>query len=225
MIRLKHIYKSYPLGENQVEVLRDVSLHIRPREFVSILGPSGSGKSTLMNIIGCLDVPDSGDYILDGEYVDNCTEDQLSEIRGKKIGFIFQQFNLLPELTAYENVEMPLLYHRLTTAQRRERVETTLAQVGLSDRMSHKPSQLSGGQQQRVAIARVLAMEPSIILADEPTGNLDSSSGKEIMEIIRGLWEAGNTIVLITHDIHVADQAQRKIFVRDGEVSGKEPAV
>ena len=225
MIRLKHIYKSYPLGENQVEVLRDVSLHIRPREFVSILGPSGSGKSTLMNIIGCLDVPDSGDYILDGEYVDNCTEDQLSEIRGKKIGFIFQQFNLLPELTAYENVEMPLLYHRLTVAQRRERVETTLAQVGLSDRMSHKPSQLSGGQQQRVAIARVLAMEPSIILADEPTGNLDSSSGKEIMEIIRGLWEAGNTIVLITHDIHVADQAQRKIFVRDGEVSGKEPAV
>ena len=208
-----------------MEVLRDVSLHIRPREFVSILGPSGSGKSTLMNIIGCLDVPDSGDYILDGEYVDNCTEDQLSEIRGKKIGFIFQQFNLLPELTAYENVEMPLLYHRLTTAQRRERVETTLAQVGLSDRMSHKPSQLSGGQQQRVAIARVLAMEPSIILADEPTGNLDSSSGKEIMEIIRGLWEAGNTIVLITHDIHVADQAQRKIFVRDGEVSGKEPAV
>ena len=225
MIRLKHIYKSYPLGENQVEVLRDVSLHIRPREFVSILGPSGSGKSTLMNIIGCLDVPDSGDYILDGEYVDNCTEDQLSEIRGKKIGFIFQQFNLLPELTAYENVEMPLLYHRLTTAQRRERVETTLAQVGLSDRMSHKPSQLSGGQQQRVAIARVLAMEPSIILADEPTGNLDSASGQEIMEIIRGLWEAGNTIVLITHDIHVADQAQRKIFVRDGEVSGKEPAV
>ncbi len=225
MIRLKHIYKSYPLGESQVEVLRDVSLHIRPREFVSILGPSGSGKSTLMNIIGCLDVPDSGDYILDGEYVDNCTEDQLSEIRGKKIGFIFQQFNLLPELTAYENVEMPLLYHRLTAAQRRERVETTLAQVGLSDRMGHKPSQLSGGQQQRVAIARVLAMEPSIILADEPTGNLDSSSGKEIMEIIRGLWEAGNTIVLITHDTHVADQAQRKIYVRDGEVSGKEPAV
>ena len=225
MIRLKHIYKSYPLGESQVEVLRDVSLHIRPREFVSILGPSGSGKSTLMNIIGCLDVPDSGDYILDGEYVDNCTEDQLSEIRGKKIGFIFQQFNLLPELTAYENVEMPLLYHRLTAAQRRERVETTLAQVGLSDRMGHKPSQLSGGQQQRVAIARVLAMEPSIILADEPTGNLDSSSGKEIMEIIRGLWEAGNTIVLITPDTHVSDQAQRKIYVRDGEVSGKEPAV
>ena len=210
MIRLKHIYKSYPLGDTTVDVLQDVSLHIRPREFVSILGPSGSGKSTLMNIIGCLDVPDSGDYLLDGEYVDDCTEDQLSEIRGKKIGFIFQQFNLLPELTA---------------AQRRERVEATLAQVGLSDRMDHRPSQLSGGQQQRVAIARVLAMEPSIILADEPTGNLDSASGKEIMDIIQGLWKAGNTIVLITHDTQVADQAQRKIYARDGKVSGKEPAL
>ena len=225
MIRLKHIYKSYPLGDATVDVLQDVSLHIRPREFVSILGPSGSGKSTLMNIIGCLDVPDSGDYLLDGEYVDDCTEDQLSEIRGKKIGFIFQQFNLLPELTAFENVEMPLLYHHLAAAQRRERVEATLAQVGLSDRMDHRPSQLSGGQQQRVAIARVLAMEPSIILADEPTGNLDSASGKEIMDIIQGLWKAGNTIVLITHDTQVADQAQRKIYVRDGKVSGKEPAL
>ncbi len=225
MIRLKHIYKSYPLGDTTVDVLQDVSLHIRPREFVSILGPSGSGKSTLMNIIGCLDVPDSGDYLLDGEYVDDCTEDQLSEIRGKKIGFIFQQFNLLPELTAFENVEMPLFYHHLTAAQRRERVEATLAQVGLSDRMDHRPSQLSGGQQQRVAIARVLAMEPSIILADEPTGNLDSASGKEIMDIIQGLWKAGNTIVLITHDTQVADQAQRKIYVRDGKVSGKEPAL
>ena len=159
------------------------------------------------------------------EYVDDCTEDQLSEIRGKKIGFIFQQFNLLPELTAFENVEMPLLYHHLTAAQRRERVEATLAQVGLSDRMDHRPSQLSGGQQQRVAIARVLAMEPSIILADEPTGNLDSASGKEIMDIVQGLWKAGNTIVLITHDTQVADQAQRKIYVRDGKVSGKEPAL
>ena len=225
MIRLKHIYKSYPLGDTTVDVLQDVSLHIRPREFVSILGPSGSGKSTLMNIIGCLNVPDSGDYLLDGEYVDYCTEDQLSEIRGKKIGFIFQQFNLLPELTAFENVEMPLLYHHLTEAQRRERVEATMAQVGLSDRMDHRPSQLSGGQQQRVAIARVLAMEPSIILADEPTGNLDSASGKEIMDIIQGLWQTGNTIVLITHDTQVADQAQRKIYVRDGKVSGKEPAL
>ena len=225
MIRLKHIYKSYPLGDATVDVLKDVNLHVRPQEFVSILGPSGSGKSTLMNIIGCLDVADSGEYLLDGECVDDCTEDQLSEIRGKKIGFIFQQFNLLPELTAYENVEMPLLYHKLTAAQRKERVERTLAQVGLSDRMDHRPSQLSGGQQQRVAIARVLAMEPSIILADEPTGNLDSRSGREIMDILGRLWQAGNTIVLITHDTQVANEAQRKVYVHDGILSTKEMAL
>ena len=225
MIRLKHIYKSYPLGDATVDVLKDVNLHVRPQEFVSILGPSGSGKSTLMNIIGCLDVADSGEYLLDGEYVDDCTEDQLSEIRGKKIGFIFQQFNLLPELTAYENVEMPLLYHKLTAAQRKERVERTLSQVGLSDRMDHRPSQLSGGQQQRVAIARALAMEPSIILADEPTGNLDSHSGREIMDILGRLWQAGNTIVLITHDTQVANEAQRKVYVHDGILSTKEMAL
>ena len=219
MIRLKHIYKSYSLGEVDVPVLQDVNLHVKAKEFVSILGPSGSGKSTLMNLIGCLDVPDSGDYILDGEYVDNCTENELSEIRGEKIGFIFQQFNLLPDLTAYENVEMPLLYRKLSAAERRERVLETLKQVGLEERMHHKPSQLSGGQQQRVAIARVLAARPSIILADEPTGNLDSASGREIMGIIRGLWKAGNTIVLITHDINVANQAERKVYVRDGRLS------
>ena len=225
MIRLKYIYKSYPLGDATVDVLKDVNLHVRPQEFVSILGPSGSGKSTLMNIIGCLDVADSGEYLLDGEYVDDCTEDQLSEIRGKKIGFIFQQFNLLPELTAYENVEMPLLYHKLTAAQRKARVERTLSQAGLSDRMDHRPSQLSGGQQQRVAIARVLAMEPSIILADEPTGNLDSHSGREIMDILGRLWQAGNTIVLITHDTQVANEAQRKVYVHDGILSTKEMAL
>ncbi len=222
MIRLKHIYKSYPLGEETVDVLHDINLHVKPKEFVSILGPSGSGKSTLMNIIGCLDIPDKGDYILDGEYVDSCTEDELSEIRGKKIGFIFQQFNLLPELTAYENVEMPLLYHKLTPAERSERVERTLAQVGLTERMHHKPTQLSGGQQQRVAIARVLAAEPSIILADEPTGNLDSTSGTEIMNIIKDLHAQGNTIVLITHDINVANEAQRKVYVHDGILTDKE---
>ena len=225
MIKLKHIYKSYTLGELDVPVLQDVNLHVKPHEFVSILGPSGSGKSTLMNIIGCLDIPDSGDYILDGEYVGSCTEDQLSEIRGVKIGFIFQQFNLLPDLTAYENVEMPLLYRKISPAERHEKVMKTLKQVGLEERMQHKPSQLSGGQQQRVAIARVLASEPSIILADEPTGNLDSTSGKEIMGIIQDLWKAGNTIVLITHDIHVANQAGRKVYVRDGRLSDKEAAV
>ena len=222
MIRLKHIYKSYTLGEVDVPVLKNVSLHVKPREFVSILGPSGSGKSTLMNIIGCLDSPDSGDYILDGEYVDSCTEDELSEIRGIKIGFIFQQFHLLPDLTAYENVEMPLLYHKISQAERHKRVMKTLGQVGLEDRMHHKPSQLSGGQQQRVAIARVLASEPSIILADEPTGNLDSTSGNEIMDIIKGLWNDGHTIVLITHDINVANQAGRKVYVHDGILSDKE---
>ena len=222
MIRLKHIYKSYSMGEVEVPVLRDVDLHIKPHEFVSVLGPSGSGKSTLMNIIGCLDVPDSGEYYLDGENVAECSENELSVIRGIKIGFIFQQFNLIPELTAYENVETPLLYRKLTKAERHERVIRTLKQVGLEDRMDHKPTQLSGGQQQRVAIARVLAAEPSIILADEPTGNLDSASGKEIMQIIRGLWQAGNTVVLITHDINVANQAERKVYVRDGVLSDKE---
>ncbi len=222
MIKLKHIYKSYQLGEVCVDVLQDVNLHIKPREFVSILGPSGSGKSTLMNIIGCLDVPDSGEYAIDGEYINNCSENHLCEIRSKKIGFIFQQFNLLPDLTAYENVEMPLLYHKISPTERHERVISTLTQVGLADRMNHKPSQLSGGQQQRVAIARVLAAKPSVILADEPTGNLDSVSGKEIMDIIQCLWKSGNTIVLITHDINVANQAQRKVYVHDGILSDKE---
>jgi len=222
MIKLQHIYKSYRLGEVDVPVLKDVNLHVKPHEFVSVLGPSGSGKSTLMNIIGCLDVADSGTYCLDGACVEHCSEDDLSEIRGKKIGFIFQQFNLLPDLTAYENVEMPLLYHKLTREERHNRVMKTLRQVGLEDRMHHKPSQLSGGQQQRVAIARVLAAEPSIILADEPTGNLDSASGKEIMEVIKSLWKDGNTVVLITHDIHVANQAQRKVYVYDGVLTEEE---
>ncbi len=222
MIILKRICKSYPLGDEVVPVLHNVNLHIKPREFVSILGPSGSGKSTLMNIIGCLDIADEGEYILDGERVEDCSEDELSDIRSRKIGFIFQQFNLLPELTAYENVEMPLLYHKLTAAERRERVLRTLSQVGLSDRMHHKPTQLSGGQQQRVAIARVLAAEPSIILADEPTGNLDSHSGREIMEIIKELHRSGNTIVLITHDINVANEAERRVYVHDGILSDME---
>ncbi len=222
MIRLKHIYKSYMLGDEPLPILKDINLHVRPKEFVSILGPSGSGKSTLMNLIGCLDVADEGDYILDGEYIDNCTEDDLADIRSRKIGFIFQQFNLLPDLTAYENVEMPLLYHDISPAERHERVMRTLTQVGLADRIHHKPTQLSGGQQQRVAIARVLAAEPAIILADEPTGNLDSTSGREIMDIIKGLWRDGHTIVLITHDINVANEAQRRVYVHDGLLSDKE---
>ncbi len=224
MINLKHIYKSYPIGDEELQVLHDINLHIKKNEFVSILGPSGSGKSTLMNIIGCLDVPDSGEYVLDGDNVDSCTEDELSEIRSKKIGFIFQQFNLLPDLNAYENVETPLLYRKMSAAERQETVMETLAQVGLTDRMHHKPSQLSGGQQQRVAIARVLAAKPSIILADEPTGNLDSASGKEIMGIIKSLWQQGNTVVIITHDLNVAKEAQRTLYVYDGVLTEKEVA-
>ena len=222
MIRLKHISKNYYLGEEKVTVLKDINMHVLKNEFVSILGPSGSGQSTLMNIIGCLDVADEGEYLLDGEYIPNCNENQLSEIRSQKIGFIFQQFNLLPELTAYENVEMPLLYHNISASERHERVMSSLEQVGLLDRLKHKPNQLSGGQQQRVAIARVLATKPSIILADEPTGNLDSKSGKEIMDIIIKLWKEGNTIVLITHDHNVANLAQRKIYVHDGKLVTKE---
>ena len=222
MINLRHIYKSYPMGDDELQVLSDVNLHIKEKEFVSILGPSGSGKSILMNIIGCLDVPDSGEYIFDGENVDDCTENELSEIRSKKIGFIFQQFNLLPDLNAYENVEMPLLYRKMSASERRKRVLETLEQVGLTSRMYHKPSQLSGGQQQRVAIARVLAARPSIILADEPTGNLDSASGREILEIIKSLWQQGNTIVMITHDLNIAKEAQRTVYVRDGVLSNKE---
>lgn len=218
MIRLEHITKTYQMGETQVAALSDVSLHIEPREFVSIIGPSGSGKSTLMNIIGCLDIPDSGEYYLDGVDISKCPEKELSTIRNNKIGFIFQQFNLLQKLTAYENVELPLIYQKVSSKERAIRVTEALKKVGLEHRMYHKPTELSGGQQQRVAIARALATKPSIILADEPTGNLDSKSGEEIMNIIHDLYEQGNTIVLITHDQEVANQASRSIAVRDGKI-------
>ncbi len=218
MIQLKDITKTYEMGDSTVYALDKVSLHIKPHEFVSIIGPSGSGKSTLMNMIGCLDIPDSGQYLLEGEDVSGFSENQLSMIRNQKIGFIFQQFNLLPKLTAYENVELPLIYQRIKPQERQMRVEEAMKKVGLIKRMGHRPNQLSGGQQQRVAIARALATKPSIILADEPTGNLDSKSGEEIMEMIHELSEQGNTIVLITHDSNVADQADRSIAVRDGKI-------
>lgn len=220
MIRLEHITKTYQMGETQVAALNDVSIHIEPREFVSIIGPSGSGKSTLMNIIGCLDIPDNGEYYLDGVDISRCQEKELSTIRNNKIGFIFQQFNLLQKLTAYENVELPLIYQKVNSKERAIRVTEALKKVGLWNRMYHKPTELSGGQQQRVAIARALATKPSIILADEPTGNLDSKSGEEIMKIIHDLYEQGNTIVLITHDQEVANQASRSIAVRDGKIVG-----
>ena len=218
MIRMTGIRKEYRMGENIVAALDGVDIHIRPREFVSIIGPSGSGKSTLMNIIGCLDIADEGVYCFDGQEISDYSEDELAAIRNKKIGFVFQQFNLLPKLTARENVELPLVYLGMSAGKRRKRSEEVLGRVGLLDRMHHKPTELSGGQQQRVAIARALAAQPSLILADEPTGNLDSKTGAEVMKLFHELHEAGNTIVLITHDSQIAAQTPRAIHIHDGRV-------
>lgn len=218
MIRIQDVSKIYQVGTEEVRALSHANLEIRAGEFVSIVGPSGSGKSTLMNIIGCLDVADSGSYYLDGQRIEDYTEKELAKIRNQKIGFIFQNFNLLPRMTAEENVELPLIYQGVPQAQRRERAEEALEKVGLLQRKKHMPSELSGGQQQRVAIARALVTTPSIFLADEPTGNLDSRTGKEIMELFHKLHGQGNTIVLITHDEGLANQAQRKIHILDGQV-------
>ncbi len=219
IIRMTDISKIYTIGEEQVHALDRASLHIDAGEFVAIVGPSGSGKSTLMNIMGCLDVADGGEYLLDGLSISAYTERQLTRIRNQKIGFIFQGFNLLGKMTAAENVELPLIYQRLSLQQRRLRVDEALERVGLSDRCNHRPTELSGGQQQRVAIARALATHPAILLADEPTGNLDSRTGEEIMRLFGELRDAGNTIVLITHDSGIAARAQRRIHIKDGHVS------
>jgi len=218
MIRMQGIRKEYRMGESTVAALDGVDIHIRPREFVSIIGPSGSGKSTLMNIIGCLDVADEGEYLLDGQEISDYSEDELAVIRNRKIGFVFQQFNLLPKLTARENVELPLIYQGMPAGRRHARSEEVLERVGLLDRMDHKPAELSGGQQQRVAIARALAGHPSLILADEPTGNLDSKTGAEVMALFHELHAAGNTIVLITHDADIAARTPRAIHIHDGRV-------
>ena len=218
MIDLQDIYKIYRLGDNNVYALDGVSLHIDKHEFVSIIGPSGSGKSTLMNIIGCLDVPTQGHYYLDGNDMSKKSDDELAEIRNSTIGFVFQGFNLLPKLNAMENVELPLIYMDISAKERHERAKKALASVGLEGRIDHKPTELSGGQQQRVAIARALVTEPPIILADEPTGNLDSKSGKEVMEIFKNLHAQGNTIILITHDSGVASQAKRVVRIQDGKL-------
>ena len=218
MIKLEHIFKLYEMGENKVYALDDVSLHVAAHEFVSIIGPSGSGKSTLMNMLGCLDVPTQGRYFLDGTDISKKTDDELAEIRNKKIGFVFQGFNLLPKLTAVENVELPLIYSNVSAKERHEKAKEALAKVGLEGRIDHKPTELSGGQQQRVAIARALITDPPIILADEPTGNLDSKSGKEVMEIFKNLNANGNTIILITHDSGVAAQAKRVVRIQDGKL-------
>ncbi|NCC43784.1 MAG: ABC transporter ATP-binding protein [Clostridia bacterium] len=219
MIRLNEVSKIYQIGEEKVFALDHATLDIQEGEFVSIIGPSGSGKSTMMNIIGCLDTADEGEYVLDGISIEQYTETELARIRNKKIGFIFQNFNLLPRLTAEENVELPLIYQKIKTSERKQRVKEAMERVELSHRMHHKPTELSGGQQQRVAIARALVTQPSLFLADEPTGNLDTATGEEILKLFHELHEAGNTIVLITHDNSVADEAERKIRIRDGKVS------
>ena len=219
MIDIKDLCKIYLVGDERVRALDHATLHIYPHEFVSIIGPSGSGKSTLMNIIGCLDIADAGTYRLDGLPIEAYTENQLAQVRNKKIGFVFQSFNLIPKLTAEENVELPLIYQKVPRAQRQKRVKEALERVGLTQRAKHLPTELSGGQQQRVAIARALVTNPSLILADEPTGNLDSKTSQEIMDIFHELHKQGNTIVLITHDNDVAKQASRVIHILDGQIT------
>ncbi len=224
IIALAGVRKVYDTGAVKVEALRKVDLSIEPNEFVAIVGPSGSGKSTLMNIIGCLDTATEGSYRLRGEEVAGMSIDRLADIRNRRIGFVFQNFNLLPQLTAYENVEMPLLFKGAPGRDRRERVESLLGQVGLADRMQHRPVELSGGQMQRVAIARALACEPDIILADEPTGNLDSAAGGDIIATFEELWTKGHTLVLITHDAAIARRTRRVVRVQDGAVVEDAPA-
>lgn len=216
MIRLENIKKIYHMGDNDVHALDGVTLHIKPHEFVAIIGPSGSGKSTLMNMIGCLDVPTEGECWIDGVAVSKMKDNQLAELRNKKIGFIFQQYNLLTKLSAIENVELPLIYRGIGQHDRTKIAKEALDRVGLSDKIHHKPTELSGGQQQRVSVARALSSKPSLILADEPTGALDSKSGIEIMQMLHELHSDGNTIVLITHDLNIAKQAERIVTIKDG---------
>lgn len=218
LIEIRDMCKIYNPGENEVRALDHVDLRIDKNEFVAIIGQSGSGKSTLMNMLGCLDVPTSGRYILNGQDVSHLTDDELSDIRNKEIGFIFQGFNLIPGLTALENVELPLIYRGVGKRERIRLSEIALEKVGLKARMDHKPSEMSGGQQQRVAIARAIAQAPPVILADEPTGNLDSGSTKEIMEILKGLHKEGRTVILITHDNDIAARAKRIIRIMDGKI-------
>ncbi len=218
LISVRDMCKIYNPGENEVRALDHVDLNIEKGEFVAIIGHSGSGKSTLMNMLGCLDVPTSGSYYLNGRDVSAMKDNQLSEIRNQQIGFIFQGFNLIANLTALENVELPLIYRGIGRSQRHKLAKEALIRVGLEKRMEHKPSEMSGGQQQRVAIARAIAAEPPVILADEPTGNLDSASTREIMDILKSLHEAGRSVILITHDNEIAEQAKRVVRILDGKI-------
>ena len=218
MIQVEDVHKSYDLGETLVHALRGVSFSIEVGEFVSIMGPSGSGKSTLMNIVGCLDTPSKGTYLLNDKNVGNLDEEQLAGIRNREIGFVFQKFHLLPRSSALENVALPLKYASVKQSERLIRAEEVLDKVGLSHRLTHKPTELSGGEQQRVAIARALVNSPSILFADEPTGNLDSKTGHQVLEIFKDLNKRGQTIVVITHEREIAEQSQRTITIKDGEI-------
>jgi len=224
VIEMRAITKIYDTGKVKVEALKGIDLSVGGGEFVAIVGPSGSGKSTLMNLIGCLDTPTGGRYHLKGEAVSGLGKNALADIRNRRIGFVFQNFNLLPQITAFENVEMPLLFGGVPRPRRQQRVEEVLGRVGLGDRMHHKPPELSGGQMQRVAIARALAMDPDILLADEPTGNLDTSSGGDIMGLFQDLWKQGRTLLVITHDAALARRAARVVEVRDGNIVRDEPS-
>ncbi|MCE1166034.1 MAG: ABC transporter ATP-binding protein [Bacteroidetes bacterium] len=227
LIQIRNITKVYDMGEEKLYALRGVDLDIEQNEYIAIMGPSGSGKSTLMNIIGCLDTPSSGDYILNGKDVHEMDDDELATIRNKEIGFVFQTFNLLPRSDALHNVELPLIYSGLNKTDRIKKAEDALTNVGLHDRMRHKPNELSGGQRQRVAVARALVNNPSIILADEPTGNLDTRTGEEIMALFKELNLKGNTIILVTHEEDIAKHANRIVKIRDGKIesdSGKKKA-